>query len=288
VPDPKDLRRLVPLPVKRSLSAVLNLADPLARASWRRRTNAAEPVPPRKLRAHVGAPRIADYVSDGRTTATEIESVLADHGRPIAGFDSICDLGCGSGRVLTQLRLGGHARVCGTDVDDEGIEWLRNHFPEVDARVNEAQPPTRFDDGSFDLLLSISVLTHLRADSQRAWLREVRRLLRPDGLALITVFGPEELERYRAGTRAWVPRGQLDRLRASPPLEEAGFVYAPEHRSVWNRWRYRGVEGDYGLAFWDRGHLRREWSELFEIEAIVPTSVNWRQDAVLVTPAGPR
>jgi SAM-dependent methyltransferase len=170
------------------------------------------------------------------------------------------------------------------DVDAEAIGWLRSHSEGIDARVNPPEGPAPFADGSFDLVCSISIFTHLNERSQRVWLAEVARLLRPGGLAVLTTLGEPLLETWAAGNRPGITAAQRAQLRSSPPLTDAGFIFTPEDRTRWNRWRYRGVEKDYGLAFWDQTALREAWSEWFEGVSIVPGSINWRQDAVLLTP----
>jgi SAM-dependent methyltransferase len=50
-------------------------------------------------------------------------------------------------------------------------------------------PPLPFEDASFDLVYSISVFTHLDEEMQDAWLNELKRVLRPGGILIITVHG---------------------------------------------------------------------------------------------------
>ena len=81
-----------------------------------------------------------------------------------------------------------------------------------------------------------------------------------------------------------VAESQRRILSSLPPLRECGFAFAAEPRTRWNSWRYRGVEEDYGLAFWDHAALRHKLSQWFEVLEIVPRSINWKQDAVLLSP----
>jgi SAM-dependent methyltransferase len=170
------------------------------------------------------------------------------------------------------------------DVDAGAIAWLRSHGLGIDARVNPPEGPAPFAGDSFDFICSISIFTHLNERSQQVWLAEVNRLLRPGGLAVLTVLGEALLETWAQGQRPGITAEQRALLQSSPPLTDTGFVFAPEVRTRWNAWRYRGVEEDYGLAFWDPAALRESWSEWFEVIDVVPQSINWRQDAVLVTP----
>jgi SAM-dependent methyltransferase len=111
--------------------------------------------------------------------------------RPLLAPRSILDIGCGTGRLL----LGWHCddptrRLTGTDIDADLIAWNREHLGEV-ARweVGSVWPPVPLADHSVDLVQLISVFTHLPLDCQRAWVSEVRRVLRPGGTAIITRHG---------------------------------------------------------------------------------------------------
>jgi SAM-dependent methyltransferase len=274
-------------PLARVANAALNALDPLVVRRWRR--SAREPdaaIPPRALRARVGDPAVGKWVPGGSRVARELDAILDSAGRPLAGFDSICDFGCGSGRVLTQIRPAPGTRLHGMDVDQDAIRWLRGHGSGVDARVNPPHGPAPFASDSFDLIFSISIFTHLNESSQRLWLAELSRLLRPGGLGLLTVLSEDLRRLWAAGARPGIDERQRRELIAAPTLASAGFIFAPERRNRWNEWRYRGVEPDYGLAFWDHRALRATWAEWFQVLDVIPGSINWRQDAVLVTSRG--
>jgi SAM-dependent methyltransferase len=277
--DRAALRRGVPGPVKRLGSALLNVTDPIAVARARRAHGITEPIPPRALRAHVGAPGVEFFVSAGRTVATELEDVLAAAGTPLTGFGSIYEFGCGSGRVLTRLQAPS-ARLAGSDVDAGAIAWLREHHGDVDARVNEPLPPTTFEDDAFDLVYVISVFTHISEASQDAWLAELARVLRPGGTAVMTVIEQDTFERFQAGVRPGVTRHQLGQM-AGVDLEASGILFVPEEINRWNRWRYPGVESSYGLSFHDAGYIREHWAQWFDVAEIRTASINFDQSAVV-------
>ena len=275
------LRRRIPPFAKWIWGGILNAIDPLLVWRYRRGRAVRGRIPPRAMRARAGAPAVGPYLEDGRAVARELEQLLEGHARPLAEMGAIYDFGCGAGRVLTHLRTPPSATLCGSDVDDQAVAWLGHAHPEIDARANGPAPPAPFEAGSFDLVYSISVFTHLNERSQFAWLHEVARVLKPGGIALLTTHGPELLEAYRSGRRPGMTEAQRSALRASPPLADAGFVFAAEARSAWSSRRYRGVESDYGLAFHSHAYVRDRWADDLEILDIVPAAINWRQDAVL-------
>lgn len=140
------------------------------------------------------------------------EVVLNRHGRSFRTCSSILDFGCGVGRLTRHLAtLAPAAAVVGCDISREGIAACRRRHPAWRFIVNEAAPPLDgVADGTFDLIFSYSVFTHLSGPNHKAWLRELARLLRPGGVMLHTVhsyaylrrtafFSPESLEKYQLG-----------------------------------------------------------------------------------------
>jgi SAM-dependent methyltransferase len=108
-----------------------------------------------------------------------IRAVL-DH-LPLPAGARILDAGCGSGRMLDELA--DYGRVSGIDVSEMAAEAARARG-HGDVRVGplEALP---WEDDSFDLVTAFDVIEHTPDD--RATLRELRRVTRPGGSALITV-----------------------------------------------------------------------------------------------------
>ncbi|BBK38587.1 hypothetical protein STAQ_36650 [Allostella sp. ATCC 35155] len=120
----------------------------------------------------------------------------------------LLDIGCGTGRMAIALAdlLRAPGGYVGFDVWRDGIEWCRREigarrpeFTFVHADVAEpflnpggTQPLTdwRFPaaDGSIDRALALSVFTHLDGPTTRHYLRELARVLQPDGRALLTFF----------------------------------------------------------------------------------------------------
>jgi SAM-dependent methyltransferase len=232
------------------------------------------------LRASVGQPSVRAYLDEGAVVAGEVQDLLRRLGRPLATFESLCDLASGPGKVLLALDAPTPARLSAIDVNRPAIEWLRRRRPDVDARAEPPLPPTSFPPEAFDLVLSISLFTHLDESSHLAWVSEVARLLRPGGLGLITVHGETAYEGFRAGNRLGISAAQLAALRARAPLEDEGFVFEPEPRP---EQRIPGVATGWGLAFHSHRYIRERWSPHLLVKQILPAALNFRQDAVVVS-----
>jgi SAM-dependent methyltransferase len=102
----------------------------------------------------------------------------------------VLDFGCGAGRTLRHFAAEAQtAEIWGVDIDATSIELLRETVsPPFHVMRSEYMPPLDLESGSFDLIWSISVFTHL-TDNSLPWLLELHRLLKPDGLLLATYMG---------------------------------------------------------------------------------------------------
>jgi len=99
----------------------------------------------------------------------------------------VLDFGCGAGRVLRHLlREAESAEVWGCDRDEPSIRWLdENLCPPLNVFANSERPPLPQPSASFDLIVAVSVFTHLVEDWSE-WLLDLHRLLRDDGLLVAT------------------------------------------------------------------------------------------------------
>jgi len=51
------------------------------------------------------------------------------------------------------------------------------------------EPPTGYNANQFDMIYAISVFTHINVEQQEAWLQEMHRILKPQGVFLFTTHG---------------------------------------------------------------------------------------------------
>lgn len=98
-----------------------------------------------------------------------------------APMSRILDAGCGSGRNMLELSRFG--QVIGLELAPTSVEAARRR--EVGQVVAGSLASQPFPDDHFDLAASLDVLEHL--DDDRGALGELRRVVRPGGLLLVTV-----------------------------------------------------------------------------------------------------
>src|SRR6185503_9976620 len=105
---------------------------------------------------------------------------LAVLDRALAGQTGlhVLDAGCGTGGTTTELRRFGN--VVGIDLSWDALTPARERGLHNLARASIEHLP--FVDAAFDLVTSFEVIYHLGVGSDADALRELRRVLKPDGL----------------------------------------------------------------------------------------------------------
>jgi len=207
--------------------------------------------------------------------------------RPIDTVESILDFGCGSGRMVRWLpRAFPNATIYGSDVRAASIDWCRQHLS-ADGRarflVNDFAPPLALPDDSVELIYAISVFTHLDRDANRAWLAELARVCRPDGLLLLTTigaFGLLALTRDRALQELLDIDEELarDYLRR---LEQQNFIH---HGLSPAAVAQLGVGPTYGHVICDRSFVAAVWEPHVRVLGHVPVSLGHFQDFYVLQP----
>jgi SAM-dependent methyltransferase len=281
--------RTAPEPVKNAAKRVAAPFDGIQRWRYRRQSGYSGPIPPAVLRARVGAGiSVPGFFETGKLNADWIERVVDDVGIPFKSRRLVYDWGCGCGRVLIPLqeKVDDGAVLAGSDVDAEAIEWASRAFPEMRLAVNGFAPPLPVEDGSVDCLISSSIFTHLDEPEQDVWLDEVRRVLAPGGVAVISVAGAGMHEPMRSGLMPTRDNDLSERLAAMPDLDDEGFIFVPYKRTDLNDRDFPGITGAYGLTFHSAAYVAEHWGRSFEVLAHRERIVNAWQDLVVVAPRG--
>jgi SAM-dependent methyltransferase len=227
-------------------------------------------IPPEPLQVQVLGKATSDhgFLYGGYMVAEGLRDVLDLLGRPLASFESVLDLGCGCGRVLRWLAEGpGGPRLTGSDISAEAIAWDRANLPFARFDVNGAEPPLPYEEGAFDLVIAISLVTHLTEALQLAWLAEMKRVLRPGGLILISVQNEH--------TAAW--RLMPDEFTRFATTGQAYLVVQPGG--------LHGLPEFYQDAFHSRSYVETVWARLFGLRAYVRNGPLYMQDLVVLEKA---
>ena len=107
----------------------------------------------------------------------------------LKSFDSMLDLGCGNGKYLSVRE---DLDLYALDNCENLIQIVKNKYPLVKTFISDVST-TPFDSASFDSIISIAVIHHLATQERRLnMIREIIRILKPGGQALITAWATEQ------------------------------------------------------------------------------------------------
>jgi SAM-dependent methyltransferase len=213
------------------------------------------PIPPRDLASRVFAvegwsdPDIS-YLELGAQTKRQVVRLLPD-GWAWEG-KRVLDFGSGAGRTLRHFaREAEVAEFWGCDIDGPSITWLNENLnPPFHGWKSVEYPPLGLQHGSFDLIYAVSVFTHLTSNSA-LWLLELHRMLKPDGLLILTYMG----------------RWNSEWIAGEPWVEDRIGFNVLYHTREWDHGGPAVLISDW----WMREH----WGRAFEIVELVPQFQNY-------------
>ena len=141
---------------------------------------------------------------------------------------TICDWGCGPMRVLRHLPLiiKKPSKFIGLDYNKETILWAAANFPNIEFHLNGLKPPLPLKDRSVDVIYAISVFTHLSESLFHAYVKDIHRALKKDGILIATLHGDKssthllknEMKDYKKGN-----------FVARDKVKEGKRIYASYH-----------------------------------------------------------
>lgn len=127
------------------------------------------------------------FIHDGRLAAQEIQEWSLPYLDTPA---RILDWGCGTGRITRHLPgIFPGTEIYGCDSNTALINWDQSNYQHIRFTVTDHTPPTGYAVSSFDLIYGFSVLTHIDAELQPSWLEELCRIMKKEGILMITTHG---------------------------------------------------------------------------------------------------
>jgi SAM-dependent methyltransferase len=149
------------------------------------------PLPPALLRYRVSELLSTEmFLRVGEGCALHIDKQVQTMGMSFPDVERVLDFGCGCGRTVRWLMERYPAtHFYGADVDGDAIEWCAQNLHNGAFVKNRPEPPLPFQSGYFDVVYCFSVFTHLDERMQDMWLIEIKRILKPGGIVILTVYG---------------------------------------------------------------------------------------------------
>lgn len=228
------------------------------------------PVPEAKRISRViGVGDSASYLIGGASIFKRFEDYLwQKFSRRFSNFPNILDWGCGSGRVSRYFNLVQNSKTLGIDIDGDNINWCNKNLSSTQVKFEQIPllPPTSYPDNYFDLIIGISVLTHLDEEKQFLWLQELKRIAKPGAILMLSIHGLAALGLYRT---------PVNIIRK---VEDEGFVITGKNFDL----EEVITEENYYLnVIQSRDYIHERWSKYFSIVEILDAMAS-NQDIVVM------
>lgn len=124
------------------------------------------------------------------------------------GVRDVLDLGCGAGRHSVYL-AGQGFNVSGIDASPSGIEITKRRLDaeklSADLKIGDIYEKLPYPDNSFQAIVSTQVLHHNRIEKIRDLIREMKRILSPNGIIFVTVAEMHDSEEEEIAPNTFVP-----------------------------------------------------------------------------------
>ena len=174
------------------------------------------------------------YYRTGQATAQYLSELIKPQVAQCATL-TIGEWGCGVARILRHLPTFFPDRALqlyGFDYNLRTIQWCRANIPHIVFKPNQLSPPLPQETDTFDSLYCLSVFTHLAYERQVAWIKELARVVKPQGLIILTTHGDKTKAHLLAHEKAAYEAGQLV-VRGQ--VREGKRIYVVYHPPVFVR-----------------------------------------------------
>lgn len=211
-------------------------------------------------------------------------SGLSDHRKILkaAGYRSgtkfsILDVGGATGRVTRHAAQDPLIDAWLCDISINWIDWINKYCTHpVSAFQNRIFPYIQIEDCFFDAVSAFSVFTHLDVD-EIPWLLEMRRILKPGGIAYVTVMDEGVWSLLPEDDWAWL-RQSFSRGVDEERFSEICKKPMPGERFVWE---YSDVEIYNINTVLHTDYIKRRWGQFLTVEAVIPFGHGFQTVVVL-------
>ena len=239
--------------------------------------NDTSPFPSVRLREGYNPDSPYQYWWTGYADYLRLQMVMERYyqgGQPETYFD----FGCASGRVLRHLAAQTNLNLLACDFDLLNVRWVQRHLPRnIRIFQNTALPHLPVEDNSIDMFSAYSVFSHIDL-WEEAWLAEVRRVLRPGGLAYITIQSQHTWQRVAARENSLK---RLLSFEVSPALELTAESFdkpMPRERIVF----FTKQHELYVITYVTTEYVEREWSRFLDVCTILEAPKGRFQEGVVL------
>ncbi len=119
------------------------------------------------------------------------------------GVKKVLDLGCGSGRHVVYLAKNGFD-VYGLDVAPVGLkmtkDWLKQENLKANLKLGSFFKKLPYKDNFFDAIIAVQAISHGKIEDIRKVIKEIERILKPNGLIFIAFTQRSKVKNWRVGS----------------------------------------------------------------------------------------
>ena len=188
----------------------------------------------------------------------------------------LLDIGCATGRLIRHVHAhtrAGFGEVIGCDINRAHVDWIGRYLPlGIKVFQNTSIPALPLPDASVDVVTAFSVFTHIEC-FDTTWLMELQRILRPGGIAWLTIHGE----------RIWRDIGPTWPLYASLTAHpeycrHRSSTRLPQERLVFRWYAERSYSAQ---VFYTETYIRRIWGRILAVRDVLP-ALPFFQDVVVL------
>ena len=142
----------------------------------------------------------------------------------VDGVGSLCDIGSGPGQIARYLRDHG-AEVSGVDLSPEMVNTAQKLNPDISFQTGDMRALSQIPDNTFGGIAAFYCILHVPHGEVMGALQELKRILRPNGVLLLTFHIGSEIRHVE---ELWGEAVTLDfiffeREEMKGYLQSAGF-----------------------------------------------------------------
>ncbi len=232
-----------------------------------------EPIPALEDREYYFVDRDMEWWVSGIRDVVCVKKALALTGGPTAG-GTFLEFGAATGRVIRHMDLvSPGCKKLAFDANVNHVEWLQRFSPGIVASVNSFIPPLPVPDASIDVAMAFSVFTHIDV-LESTWLSELRRVLRPGGLAYVTVH----TEHVWDG----IAKGEFESLHTwlkdADNYDGSGILTGP---MPYDRFVFGYAQWHASNVFHTVEYVKKTWSKYLDVIAVWPQASGYQAGVVL-------
>jgi SAM-dependent methyltransferase len=135
------------------------------------------------------AERYAEMFADELERKPFDRALLEEFALEVRGSELVCDLGCGVGHISRYLKARG-VSIFGIDLSPRMIEIASQLNPDIPFRQGDMLALDLHDQALTGVVAFYSLI-HFDREAVRSALKEINRVLHPDGRLLLSVHGGE-------------------------------------------------------------------------------------------------